>query len=191
MPSTAHHEWVSNRLRSLNALETAHTLFGTKGVGLVFLRQQVVQGYVTQLSAQFQAFCRDLFSECLDFLVGQIGPAFASPAIRESFEYGRQLETKNPSPSALGTDFGRFGLNLWQTLKAADPKNADRNKELELLNHWRNAIAHQDFKKKELGGATTVTLARAKTWRVVCEELALELDKVMGDHLQLLLGVSP
>jgi hypothetical protein len=139
----------------------------------------------------FQGFCRDLYSECLDACANVIQPVTARPAFRAGFEFGRQLESKNPSPGTLGTDFGRFGVDLWTALKAVDPSHAARNKTLELLNHWRNAIAHQDFDKKELDGATTVTLTTAKSWRTVCEEVAMGIDGVMHAHLLAILGVAP
>ena len=91
----------------------------------------------------------------------------------------------------LGSDFGFFNFNLWDALKAHDANNSVRNKALETLNKWRNAIAHQDFDRQELDGRSTVRLADVRGWRRNCEELAVELDVVVGAHVGTITGGNP
>jgi hypothetical protein len=111
--------------------------------------------------------------------------------LRARLTAGRKLDEGNPNPGNLGSDFGLFNLHFWQGLYAHDPGNADRNKQLDWLNVWRNAIAHQNFDPQKLGGQTTVRLADVRRWRRVCEELAVEFDAVIGAHLGIILGANP
>jgi len=67
-----------------------------------------------------------------------------------------------------------------------DPRNEVRQRQLEELNGWRNAIAHQDFE-----GRGTLHLRHVRLWRIACERLAKSFDEVMRHHLQNLTGQSP
>src|SRR5690242_689551 len=102
------------------------------------------------LSSQFQRFCRDLQSEAVDAL----GTTISVPEVLEMFRLqlttGRKLDSGNPNPSNIGSDFGRLGIDFWPEILAADPRNAARRLSLEALNRWRNAIAHQDFEALSL-----------------------------------------
>jgi len=105
---------------------------------------------------------------------------------------GRKLDKGNPNPGHLGSDFGRFGLQLWPRMALHDPKTSSRRDKLQTLCDWRNAIAHQDFSGKgelDLGnGRTTLRLSDVRRWRNACERLAWTLDEVLGDHLSRLVG---
>lgn len=57
-----------------------------------------------------------------------------------------------PHPGSLRADFGRFGIDLWHELELHDPAARVWRDQIDLLNEWRNAIAHQDFTSPRLGG---------------------------------------
>jgi len=74
---------------------------------------------------------------------------------------------------------------------ARDSRNEERNKKLEAVNAWRNAIAHQQFDPTKLGGRTTLVLATIEAWRRTCNALAREFDRLLSDHLRAVVGVTP
>jgi len=198
MPSRSLTKWNTTRKKSLDSALVGHGKIGKTGEGVVLVRQQVTQGTAMLLSSQFQGFCRDLHSECVDAFVGGVNPgsgagnaAALRTALRADFLTGRKLETGNPNPGNLGNDFNRFGLKLFAEMITADAANQGRKYLLEVLNAWRNAIGHQDFNKPELNGRTTITIQEVKDWREACEGLATAMDSVMHAHLLAMLGVPP
>jgi hypothetical protein len=62
---------------------------------------------------------------------------------------------------------------------------------LERLNHWRNAIVHQDLDPAKLGGSTTLRLAHVRQWRRACHRPARSFDAVLRHHLLTQTGVAP
>lgn len=192
MPSNSLKLWQAYRLRALDQIAAAHAAVGGAGPGRRFATQQINQAYVTALSSQFQGFCRDLHSEAVDYLCGPPGTGDARmDMLRLRLTTGRKLDAGNPNPGNLGSDFGFFNFDLWAALKARDPKNGEHQKALEMLNKWRNAIAHQDFDPAKLGGRVTVRLADVRRWRRTCEELAAEMDPAVGSHVGTILGANP
>ncbi|MGL4550790.1 MAG: hypothetical protein ACRC33_06350 [Gemmataceae bacterium] len=189
--------WNTARKRSLDFALVGYGKIGKTGEGVVLVRQQVTQGTAMLLSSQFQGFCRDLHSECVDAFVAGANPGGAGNAVtfqttlRAEFLMGRKLETGNPNPGNLGSDFNRFGLKLFAEMITADEANQGRKDLLEELNVWRNAIGHQDFNKPELNGRTTITIQEVKDWREACGGLATSMDSVMHAHLLSMLGVAP
>ncbi|HEV3344519.1 MAG TPA: HEPN domain-containing protein [Pirellulales bacterium] len=193
MPSRSLVVWKETRLRALDPVERAHAAIVGEGPGRRYLTQQINQAFAVLLSSQFQGFCRDLHSECVDFFVKGISPASAQEVVRLNLLKGRKLDTGNPNPANLGNDFNRFGakFKLVDELLAYDPSNQDRKVKLEELSVWRNAIAHQDFTNQELQGKATISLGTVKTWRAACKGLAISMDEVMRRQLTALLGVPP
>jgi hypothetical protein len=193
MPSRSLVVWNETRLRALDPVERAHAAIVGKGPGRRYLTQQINQAFAVLLSSQFQGFCRDLHSECVDFFVKAILPASAQEVVRLNLLKGRKLDTGNPNPANLGNDFNRFGakFKLVDELLGYDPSNQDRKVKLEELSVWRNAIAHQDFTNQELQGKATISLGAVKTWRAACKGLAIAMDEVMRRQLTALLGVPP
>lgn len=161
------------------------------------MTQQINQAYVMLLSSQFQGFCRDLHSECVDVLAHSIlltGTTSASPlqkVLRLEFLHGRKLETGNPNPGNIGNDFNRFGFRLFDTMLQKTPKVAGYKQKLEALNLWRNAIGHQDFSSNGLGKKKTVSLRLVRVWRDACDKLATTMDDAMYHQIHLLLGKPP
>ena len=190
MSSKAYQEWIETRSKALDEMAQAHTAVGGIQRGRRYATQQINQSYAVLIAAQFQGFCRDLHSECVDSLVVNLVPASTHSLMTIEFTWNRQLDHGNAKPSSLRFDFGRLGIDVWPRVDAHAPTNARLRSELESLNLWRNAIVHQDLDPAKLGG-TTLRLSRVKKWRRACTKLARSLDEVMRQHLKFLTGVSP
>lgn len=190
MPSRALALWDSAQQRELDRLEAAH--LAVRGSGRS-AGDPLSDAYIVLLAAHFQQFCRDLHSEAIDFL------AASAPHIQSivdmALRQGRQLDRGNATPSSLGADFGRLGLDLWAELRGRDGRTAACGARLEQLNLWRNAVAYRDFQFSPRTSATLVgtgrTLAFARSCRSSCRELAPHLDAVVASHLGARLGHRP
>ena len=153
--------------------------------------QEYVRSCAVLLSAEFQGFCRELHSECADRLVDSLAPVVLRRALRTQCDYGRKLDTGNPTPANLGADFGRLLVGFWPAVDAADPSHPARRHRLAMLNAWRNAVAHHNYDPAELGGTTTLTVPQVQAWRADCDALAATFDAVMRSWLQATTGVAP
>ncbi len=191
MPSASFRKWSSERAVSLDEIENAHLRVGGSERGRRYATQQINQAYVALLSSQFQGFCRDLHTECVDYLAGSITPAPLQDIVHADFLRERKLDKGNPNPGNIGSDFNRFGLDFWDSIKADDKRSRKRQASLTLLNDWRNAIAHQDFDIGRLGGSVTVQLQQVKQWRSACHALAHSFDGVMYQYLLRVTGSIP
>ena len=135
-----------------------------------YATQQINQAYVVLLSSQFQRFCRDLHSEAIDHLTTDPlqNPRYDSARIR--LTEARKLDNANPNPGNIGSDFARFGMQFWAAVVAMDALATQQDKlKLELLNLWRNAVAHQDFDPGRLGGPTQIRLTSVRQWRLLVQ----------------------
>jgi hypothetical protein len=143
------------------------------------------------LSSQFQRFCRDLHSDVADFLSAQ--PVFAplAPLLTASLSQSRRLDSGNPNPGNIASDFNRFGIDIWVLAGAKDVRTPARREKLEALNRWRNAVAHQDFRNSHLRGRETIRLSEIRGWRGACEGLAVDFDTVMRLYLKSACGALP
>ena len=143
--------------------------------------------YVTLLSSQFQGFCRDLHTEAVAVIVAAVTPPVLGPIVQNVLVQGRKLDQGNPNPGNLGSDFGRLGMAFWPAVLALSG-NAAQQTELEALNVWRNAVAHQDWSKV---GNPNLRLNQVRAWRRTCRALAKHFDAAVGDHLHGLVGARP
>ncbi len=197
MPSQSYREWLSTRAKALDEIEAAHASVGGTGPGRRYATQQINQAYAILVASQFQGFCRDLHTESVAGLMAFIDPpALVRHLVQARFTKGRQLDSKNAQPSSLGSDFGLLGIKFWDEVnkrhpKKHRPKSKDIQSELEDLNNWRNAIAHQSFAEVSPGGAPNLTLEQVRHWRSVCGRLARSFDEVMRVYLQSLAGSTP
>lgn len=158
MTSLSLQNWATARSAALDEIENAHSRVGGTARGRRYATQQINHAYAMLLSSQFQGFCRDLHSECVGSLAGAVAPSLLQGIPKVEFVQNRKLDTGNPNPGNIGSDFNRLGLNLWNRVTAHDARNTDRRVRLERLNAWRNAIAHQDFDPAKLGGTVTLRL---------------------------------
>lgn len=192
MPSLSYRRWVTMRSRALEEIAQAHTAVGGTARGRRYTTQQINRAYAVLLASHFQGFCRDLHSECVDHVLSVLAPPSALRVLMwAEFTRGRQLNRGNAQPGSLGADFGRLGFDLWQELESHDAAARAWKAHLDLLNEWRNAIAHQDFTSPRLGGIINLRLAQVRQWRASCRRLAQAMDAVMNRHMQILTGTSP
>ena len=197
MPSRALTRWRTERLAALDEIEVAHAAVGGTGPGRRTLTQQVNRAYVLVLSSQFQGFCRDLHTEAAAAVIGHVAERGVRPEVVEllaqRLTLGRKLDRGNPNPGNVGSDFADLGVvDLWARTRRLDARNVERQRQLQLLMEWRNAVAHDDFGDvARLGGIRSLRLAHARRWRSTCEALAPALDRVAADALRALLGTRP
>jgi len=192
MPSNALIGWRRDGAKALDEMEAAHAALGGTGPGRRHATLQINQAYAVMLSSRFQLYCRDLHTEAADSLTRASGvPDLRLMILRTALTEGRKLDSGNPNPGNIGSDFDRFGFSFWNELNIAFPGMAGWRLRLEELNRWRNAIAHQDFDPTRLGGRTTLRLDRVRGWRRACNVLAIRFDRVTGTYLSRIIGASP
>ena len=191
MPSQALQLWRTGGAAALDEIEQAHAAVGGTGPGRRYATQQINQAYAVLLSSQFQRMCRDLHTEGAVQLAAPLGSALLRAIVRQNLVAGRRLDRGNPNPGNIGADFERFELKFWDRVRALDHRNGRRQRLLEDLNEWRNAIAHQDFTSPRLGGRTQLRLDRVRTWRSACDALSVAFDRLLGAHLGSILGTNP
>lgn len=182
--------WQTTRASALDEIEAAHRAIGGEGRGRRYATQQINQAFAVMVSSQFQGFCRELHAEAVDHLA-LVLPLELRPIVRARFAGGRRLDGGNANPGNLGADFARFGIDLWGATVALDHGNRRRQRELEELSKWRNAIAHQDFDPHHLGGRSRIGLADVRRWRRACNSLARSFDAVVRGGLAPLVGGRP
>ena len=171
----------------MDEIGAAHQAVGGTGRGRRYATLQINHAYTVLLSSQFQGFCRNLHSEAADFIAANTTPATVSNLVRLLLTQGRKLDQGNPNPGNLGADFGRLGMQFWTHLDAVDRRRRQRQAILELLNKWRNAIAHQDW--SEVG--PNLQLATVRRFRTACNALATSFDRAVYDHLFVMVGSHP
>jgi hypothetical protein len=191
MPSAAYDLWQRERLPALDELESAHQSVGGVGRGRRYATQQINQAYAVLLSSQFQGYCRDLHTECVDHIIQTSVALALQRTIQVQLVQGRRLDHGNPNPGNIGADFGRFGVQFWDHVRRFDWRTDARRVGLEELNSWRNAIAHQDFTSSRLGGQRRLILARVRRWRRCCEGLVPSFEAALYAYLSQVTGTAP
>lgn len=190
MPSNSLIRWIGERTEALDEIENAHVMVGGSERGRRYATQQINYAYAALLSSQFQGFCRDLHSECVEQLVA-IVPAQIQDAVRNEFTWSRSLGRGNPHPGAVGSDFNRLGVDFWPAVLTLDSRNERRRELLQELIDWRNAITHQDFDPVAPAGIPTLHLATVRGWRRAINALAHSFDLAMYNYLCTVTGLSP
>ena len=190
MPSNSSIRWNGERAEALDEIENAHALIGGTDRGRRYATRQINYAYTALLSSHFQGFCRDLHSECVDHIVAAT-PVPLQELLKVEFDWNRSLSKGNPHPGALGSDFGRLGIDFWAAIYGLDARNHRRRESLQELIDWRNAIAHQDFDSVAPDGNRTLHLMRVRGWRSVLNVLSRHFDQAVYDYLKSLLGIDP
>jgi hypothetical protein len=104
---------LTERAAALAHVENAHRSVRGSGPGTRAATQQINQADAVQLSAQFQAFCRDLHSECCDFLVMPVTDLDLREVLRENLLFGRRMDRGNPNPRRVGACLRRGVAGLF------------------------------------------------------------------------------
>jgi hypothetical protein len=188
MPSAAFTVWQNDRIPRLNEVE-AHCAAVAALVppNLSFL-DETLRGFVLHLSAHFQGFCRDLYTECAQIWIAAI-PAGLKATAQAQFSAQLALEKGNPTHANIKRDFDRFGFLL--NLQAAHALGPQQVTDLGHLNDWRNKAAHQGTQPLGSGVPLALTLTILQGWRTSCAGLAASLDDIMHNELLRILGSAP
>jgi hypothetical protein len=184
MPSVSLLQWRNDRTPRLTEVEAqcaASLVLAPPKPNLV---EENLRGYVLLLSAHFQGFCRDLYTECAQIVVSRVRPTLRV-LIRAQFTAQRKLDHGNPNVQNLKEDFERFVFTL--DLPGADPANPARLTDLGLLNKWRNVAAHHGTPPS----GVALSLPALQAWRRSCDGLATSLDDIRYNQLRKILRRAP
>jgi hypothetical protein len=184
-PSQSLLEWNSTRQSRLAKLDS-QCIWAD---GLVPPDPEMVaehlRAYVTLLSAHFQGFCRDLYTEVTLKVVARIKQAGLRPIVQAQFATGLRLEKGNATMETLAEDFLRFGIaDLRAALGTSQPDEVHKGR-LKAMNKCRNKCAHGDPVIPEL------ILNNIRTWRDSCGWLASRLNAVVYDRLRMAFRSAP
>jgi hypothetical protein len=185
MPSASLLRWRNDRMPRLAEFEVQCATSLALTPPQPNLVEENLRGYVLLLSAHFQGFCRDLYSEGAALIVSKVRLRLQL-LIQEQFAAYKKLDHGNPNIQNLKEDFGRFGFTL--DLPTADPANTARLLDLGVLNRWRNIAAHHGVIP---GGIPPLSLPLLQSWRTSCDGLASSLDGILYNQLRRILRRAP
>lgn len=192
MSSPALVEWRSVGLARLAELEAVHAQATGSARGRRWGTTQLNRSLFIVLVAQFQAYCRRLHDQGIEVHVGA-AVVGQQTLLRTALTQGRKLDAQNPRRAALGSDFGRFGFDFVQDLKAMSATAAAELDDLEELIDYRNAVGHgaeATIAAIEAGGRIRATKASYRNYRRVIDRLAGTMDDVVANQLSALLGID-
>src|SRR6059058_1584907 len=96
MPSASLLRWQNDRMPRLAAVDTqcaASLVLAPPNPNLV---EENLRGYLLALSAHFQGFCRELYTECALVVVSKVRPSLRV-LIQAQFTAHRKLDHGNPN----------------------------------------------------------------------------------------------
>jgi hypothetical protein len=185
MPSASLLHWRNDRMPRLHQVDIQCTASAMAVPPSPSLIDENQRAYVLLLSAHFQGFCRDLYSECAQIVSSKVRSALQF-LIDAQFNAERKLDHGNPNLHNIRADFERFGFTL--NLAAADPVNPLRVAHLGELNRWRNVAAHHG---RIPMGLPPLNLPAIQDWRSSCDGLATSLDDIMYNQMRRILRRAP
>jgi hypothetical protein len=184
-PSQSLQEWNSTRQSRLTKLDSQCVW----AAGLVPADPEMLaehlRAYVTLLSAHFQGFCRDLYTEATLKVVARIKQVGLRPIVQAQFAAGLRLEKGNATLEALEKDFLRFGIAKLPTVLGTDQPARTHKRHLQAMIECRNKCAHGEPEIPEL------QLDNIRAWRDSCDWLASRLNEVVYDKLRVGLRAAP
>ncbi len=184
MPSVSLTNWQTARMLGIREIDAqCAATFGLVPPNLR-LAEENLRGYIVLLSAHFQGFCRDLYTEAAQVVVSKVRPTL-QVLIQAQFTAHCALDHGNPNLHNLKKDFGRFRFTL--DLAGADPANPLRLQRLSELNDWRNIVAHHGI----IPPTGLPAIADVRNWWSSCDGLAASLDRIMYNQLRRLLRREP
>ena len=113
MPSNSLLRWRGAAQADLDDIVDAHASVAGAARGRRAATAQVTQAYAVLVSSHFQRFCRELHSEAIDHVVLSLAEPWARPIVANRLGEGRKLDTGNPNPGNIGSDFSRLAITLW------------------------------------------------------------------------------
>jgi hypothetical protein len=185
MPSASVLRWRNDRMLRLSEVDAQCSTTLALAPPQPNLIEENLRGYVLLLSAHFQGFCRDLYTEAAQAIVSKVRTRLQM-VVQEQFSAHLKIDHGNPNLQNLKTDFERFGFTL--DFARVDPSNPARLASLATLNAWRNVAAHQG-RPTTAAGPLSLLLVRA--WRTACDGLASSLDGIMYNELRKILRRKP
>src|SRR5271166_868705 len=111
MPSASLQHWVNDRVPRLTEIEAQCATSQALVPSNPQLREENLRGYIMLLSAHFQGFCRDLYTESAQITAFRVR-ATLRILIQAQFTAHRTLDHGNPNLQNLRKDFERFGFTL-------------------------------------------------------------------------------
>ena len=184
MPSTSLRQWRNERMPRLQQVDLQCAASQAAVPPNAHLIEENLRGYVVLLSAHFQGFSRDLYTEAAEVIASKVKPTFRL-LFREQFTAHRHLDSGNPTYGHLKEDFKRFGFTLDLTV---DPANVPLLAHLSAMNKWRNVAAHQGT---TVPAGIPLNLLSLRAWRTSCDGLATSLDNILYNQLRKILRRSP
>jgi hypothetical protein len=175
MPSSSLSRWTADRMHGLHEIDVQCATSSAATPANPYLVEENVRGFILLLSAHFQGYCRDLYTESALIVASKIRPTLRV-LVQEQFTANRKLDHGNPSIDNLKRDFSRFGLSL--RMATHDPTNNARLAHLSELNEWRNISAHHGT----VPAAGLPALPTIQGWKNSCNGLATSLDDIMYNH---------
>jgi hypothetical protein len=187
MASRALTTWRNTRSERLDELLHAHQSVGGPSRGRRWRTATLNEALLLRLAAEFQGFARDLHEQTCDTFAAWITPSdpTVQQVVRKQLANGRQLERGNANPVSIGSDFGRFGFDVWPTLLKRDPLTERHQRTLRLLNDARNGIAHADEAKllRLRAEGFPLVLGTYRRWRRDLDDLTANLDGEIAAQL--------
>jgi hypothetical protein len=184
MPSVALQDWQNERLVRLNEINAQLAASHALTPPNTHLSEENLRGYIVLLSAHFQGFCRDLYTESATAIAIKVRASLRA-LVQAQFTSNAAIDHGNPNLQNLKKDFERFGLML--DLAAADPQNPARLHDLSELNRWRNIVAHYGV----IPPSGLPSPADLQRWTSSCNGLADSLDRIMYNRLRTILRRAP
>src|SRR3954468_10292259 len=120
MPSASLQRWQTDRMPRLTEVDSQYAASLVLAPPQPNLVEENLRGYVMLLSAHFQGFCRDLYTECALIVVSKVRTSLRV-LFQSQFTAHRALDHGNPNIKKVREDFERFGFLL--DLPAADAAN--------------------------------------------------------------------
>ncbi len=180
MPSASLQHWINDRVPRLMEIKAQCAASQALALPNPRLREENLRGYIVPLSAHFQGFCRDLYTESAQITAFRVR-ATLRILIQAQFTAHRVLDNGNPNLQNVRKDFERFGFRL--NLADAEPGNPARLQHLGELNKWRNIAAHYGT----VPPAGLPSLTELHNWTNSCNGLAASLDGIMYNELRRIL----
>ena len=184
MPSNSLRTWSASRKQCLDAIDIQCAASIATLPANPLLAEENVRGYGLLLSAHFQGFCRDLYTEAAQVISSKVRLSLRS-LVQRQFGYQCMIDHGNPTNHNIKKDFSRLGGKF--NFSDSDPANAVRLGHLNSLNVWRNIAAHHGY--VPAGGVPD--LADLRGWRKSCDGLATSLDEIVYNRLRVLLRREP